>query len=241
METIKRSDIRWKWLQERGFNVLNDRHQYAYIQALWASPEIVQAVFCEAKAGTGKTTIAVLAGAYAVEGGEYERIIYVRNALPIRELGYLPGSLEEKEAPYFAPLMDALENVQPGTYEKWTREGCKKIVVLTTAFARGINWNNSFVIIDEAQSFDLEELQAVYTRCADTCKVVTVGSLRQNDNKRITRYAGLTPFELYMRHFVGKKVTYHKLVTNYRGSFASWADEIQLTVNTVKEEEIYGK
>lgn len=74
----KYGDIRWKWLEERGFNVLSDRHQYAYMQSLWTPPDIVQGVFCESPAGTGKTVLAVLAGAYAVTSG------FVRSRLDAR-------------------------------------------------------------------------------------------------------------------------------------------------------------
>ena len=189
----KYGDIRWKWLAERGFNVLADKHQYAYAQSLFASPEVVTAVFCNAKAGTGKTTIATLVGAYEVEAGKYDRIIYVRNAVPIREMGYLPGGIREKEMPYMAPFIEALDYVQPGLFEKWSlqKEDGKrnfkespKVQVATSAYARGITWDNAYIIIDEFQSFDLNEAQAVLTRPTDNCKIVVIGSTRQNDNPK---------------------------------------------------------
>jgi predicted ribonuclease YlaK len=233
-------DIRWKWLKERGFNVLADRHQYAYMQALWQSPDIVQAVFCEAKAGTGKTTLAVLAGIYEVEKGNYDRLIYLRNAIPLRDQGFLPGNETEKNAPFMAPLVEALEYVQPGYYEKYSvpsEDGKRqpKVVAMSTAFTRGINWKNSFIVIDEAQSFDLEELQAVYTRAHDSSKIVTTGSLRQVDNKKIKRIAGFLPLEVYMEHFKGTSVSYNKLEKNYRGWFSNHADNVMETVNRLKE------
>lgn len=221
---ISKSDIRWRWLKDKGFNVLRDDLQYEYILSLWDKD--IQAVFCEAKAGTGKTTIAVLAGAYEVEKGNYERIIYVRNAIPLRNPGFLPGTIEEKESPYFMPLIEALDNVHPATYDVWLREN--KVLPITTAFTRGITWDNSFIIIDEAQNFDLYELQAVYTRCCDSCKIVTTGSLRQNDNKKIKIYNGMNGFEVYMKHYKDfEGVVYHTLETNYRGKFANHADNVR--------------
>jgi PhoH-like ATPase len=229
----------WKWFQDKGFNVLADKHQYAYAQSLLASPDVIQAVFCEAAAGTGKTTLALLAGAYEVEMGNYDKIIYVRNYTPIRDQGFLPGSLEEKSLPLYAPAIDALEHVQPGYYERYSvvnpvTKQQPKIVCTTTAFTRGITWNNSFIVIDEAQSFDLEELQAVYTRASDSCKIITTGSLRQIDNKKLRRYGGLTPFEVYMEHFRGTNVTFHKLLTNYRGWFSNHSDNVMETIKALQ-------
>lgn len=231
-------EIRWKWLEERGYNLHADKCQLAYMKSLWAPLNEVQAVFCEAKAGTGKTTLAVLAGVYEVERRKYDRIIYVRNAIPVRELGFLPGDQSEKESPYFGPLIEALDNAQVGLYEKWTQDkGVEpKIIATTTSYTRGINWDKAFVIIDEAQSFDLEEMQTVLTRCKDSCKVVVIGSLRQNDNHRIKTYAGFTPFEIFMKHFEEKPVANHALEINYRGWFSNHADNVQETIEKLIEE-----
>lgn len=231
----KHSDIRWKWLEERGFNVLSDRHQYAYIQALWSPTDVVQACFCDSPAGTGKTTLAVLAGAYEVERGNYDKIIYLRNAVPLREIGYLPGEQADKEAPYMAPFIEALDRVQPGLYEKWSKpdtlkKESPKVFTMTSTFTRGITWDRAFIIVDESQSYDLEELQAIFTRPTDSCKIVSIGSIRQNDNRRQRKYNGLTPWEVYMSHFEGQRVTYHKLERNYRGWFSNHSDNIDETV-----------
>lgn len=242
----KYDDIRWKWLEERGINVLRDPYQLEYMNSLWKKPDQLQAVFCEAKAGTGKTTLAVLAGAYEVLKGElYDRIIYVRNAVPVRDQGFLTGDINQKSAPYMAPIADALELIQPASFEEWTiaREDSKgnkvsepKLVPITTSFVRGITWKRSFVIIDESQNMDLEELQAIYTRCDETSKIVSVGSRRQVDNKKVKKIAGLLPFEIYMEHFRGdSRVAYHELVTCYRGWFADKADDVQDTINRLLE------
>lgn len=241
----KFGDIRWKWLADRGINVIADPFQFSYMQSLWSPVDVVQAVFCEAKAGTGKTTLAVLAGAYEVEVGTYDRIIYLRNAIPVRDMGFLPGDVIQKERPYMLPLISALDTIQPGLFDKWSRPDPHrreplKLEAMTSAFTRGLSWRRAFVILDEAQSFDLEELQTIYTRCSDDCKIVTIGSLRQNDNKRQQRYAGKTPFEVYMEHYRGTQVMFHTLETNYRGWFADHADDIQNTVQRLQEEAIQG-
>lgn len=230
-------DIRWKWLKEKGFNVLSDRHQYAYMQSLWASTDIVQSVFVDAKAGTGKTTLAVAAGIYEIEKQTYDKLIYIRNAVAIRDQGFLPGSVEEKEYQYYFPLFDALSEISPSGYSEWydTDDDHKKIQMLSTSYLRGVNFKNAYIIIDEAQNLDLNELQTTLTRIHDSCKVVVIGSTRQVDcAKKLTYYSGLTPFEVYMKHFEGKLSVQHKLETNYRGEFSNWADEVSNTVEQLK-------
>lgn len=240
----KFKDIRHKWLDEKGFNVLADDLQREYVDSLFAPVDEVQAVFCEAKAGTGKTVLATLAGVYEVEAGHYDRIIYVRNAIPIREQGFLPGDLQNgKELPYMKPLISAMDKVQPGLFTFWSTAQPKeqKVITTTTSYIRGDDWSNSWVILDESQSFDLEELQTVYTRCNDSCKIVTIGSLRQNDNRKQRKYAGHTPLEVYMEHFKhmpneDREIRYHTLETVYRGAFADYADDVQDTVDRLNKE-----
>lgn len=231
-------DIRWKWLEERGYNVLSDKYQYAYMQALWSSPDIVQSVWCNSPAGTGKTVLATLAGAYEVMKGNYDKIMYFRNAIPIRQQGYIPGNLSEKELPYMMPFIDALDQARPGLYKIWSEQGdydkkCIKAVATTSSYVRGLTFKNSFIIVDEAQSWDLGELQAVYTRIDNSCKVVTIGSTLQNDNHQQRKFRGLSPFELYMKHYEGNQAAFIKLETNYRGSFSLHADKIQETIDKV--------
>ncbi|WP_186321344.1 PhoH family protein [Bacillus sp. FJAT-22090] len=231
-------DIRWKWLEEKGYSVLGDKHQYAYMQSLWASTDVVQSVFVDAKAGTGKTTLAVAAGVYEIEKGTYDKIIYVRNAVAVRDQGFLPGSVTEKEYVYFAPLFDALLNLHHDGYSSWYEndDEHKKIVMTSTSYLRGVNFKNAFVIIDEAQNLDLNELQTVLTRIHDSCKVVVIGSTRQIDNvKKLGMIKGYSPFEVYMKHFEGHLSVQHKLITNYRGQFSNWSDEIQQTINLIEK------
>lgn len=229
----KYGDIRWKWLAEKGFDVLADKHQYAYMQSLWTPPDIVQGVFCESPAGTGKTVLAVLAGAYAVENEEYDRIIYIRNTIPVgKDIGFLPGEIEGKTGPYMAPFVKALDYVKPGTFEDWS--AAEKAFAITPTFERGVTYDRAFVIIDEAQSISLTELQTIYTRLTNSCKVVTTGSLLQIDDTKLKRYSGLTPFEVYMKHFEGQQVTYHKLVTNYRGWFSNHSDQVRTTIKALE-------
>lgn len=229
-------DIRWRWLSERGFEVLGDKHQYAYMQSLWTAPDIVQGVFCESPAGTGKTVLAVLAGAYAVEKGEYDRIIYIRNTEVVgKPIGYLPGDGKDKTDPHMAPFIKALDYVKPGTFESWSAD--EKAFAITPTFERGVTYEKAFIVLDEAQSMSLTELQTIYTRATNSCKIVTTGSLLQIDDDRLKRYHGLTPFEVYMRHFEGHRAVRHKLVTNYRGEWSNHADNVRYTIEAIEKGE----
>jgi predicted ribonuclease YlaK len=231
----KFDDIRWKWLEERGIEVYGDPYQLDYMLSLWKDPEIVKSVFCEAKAGTGKTALAVLAGAYELENGNYKKIRYVRNAVPVRNQGFVKGDPMEKDAPYMQPFKDALDLVKPATFEVWVEKGIAE--AHTSSFTRGSTWENEFIIIDEVQNFDMHELRTVLTRVGKGSKIVVVGSKRQVDNKSIRKVRGLLPFEVYMEHFKGDaRISFHELHNCYRDWFADLADDIDFTIKILEEE-----
>jgi predicted ribonuclease YlaK len=227
---------RWKWLHERGFNLHADPLQLAYYTDLIKPAEELPIMFNDSPAGTGKTTLAVLAGIQEVEAGNYDYILYARNAVPIREQGFLPGTAEEKEAPYMQPLTQAMDKAQAGLYERWVEQ--EKVVTVTTSHQRGVNWERAYVIIDEAQSFDMEELQAMLTRPDANCKVVVIGSTLQIDNKKLRRVAGMTPFEIMTLHFLKHSdvpTATHRLETNYRGPVSLHADRVGETINRLQK------
>lgn len=231
----KFDDIKWKWLEERGINVMGDPYQLDYMLSLWKKPEIVTSVFGVGRAGTGKTTLAVLAGAYEVEKGTYKKIRYVRNAVPVRNQGFVKGDQEDKDAPYMRPFVDTLEMVNPVTYDVWKEQG--RAEAHSTAFIQGSTWENEFVIFDEVQNWDLVELQAGLTRVGKGSKIVLCGSNRQVMNQKIKRIAGLLPFEVYMKHFEGDgRIMFHELQTVHRGWFADKSDDIDQTIKSLLEE-----
>lgn len=229
----KFDDIKWKWLEERGIEVYGDPYQLDYMLQLWKKPDMVKGIWVEGKAGTGKTHLATLAGAYAVQKGDYQKIMYVRNSVPVRNSGFVKGSPEEKNLPYMEPFISALDHVQPALYEVWKE---KEIAIAMTAdFVRGATWNDAFIIIDECQNFDMHELRTVLTRVGKNSKVVVSGSKRQVDNRQIKKVAGLLPYEVFKEHFRGEpRVTYHELHTVYRDWFAGMADDVDLTIDTLE-------
>lgn len=233
----KYGDIRYKWLAERGFNVKSDQYQLSYVESLWNKNK--QIIFNNSRSGTGKTTLAVLTGVYEMELGNYDKLIYIRNAVPVRNQGFLKGDINEKEAPYMQPLIDALEYVKLGTFEAWANEedkGNHKVFPTTSSYLRGVNFKNAWILIDESQNIELHELQTILTRVHDSCKVVMVGCSLQNDNTTIKLINGYNPFELYIEHYKEKEyASNHILRTNYRGDLANHADDIYKTINKLNK------
>ncbi len=150
--------------------------------------EDIQLVSLTGKAGTGKTLIALAA---ALEQSEkYEQIMLARPivALSDRDLGYLPGSAEDKVKPYMQPLFDNLQvikNAAGGTskaaekIDKMLKE--KKLVIEPLAFIRGRSLPNIYFIIDEAQNLTPHEVKTIVTRAGEGSKLVFTGDVEQID------------------------------------------------------------
>jgi len=226
----KYGDIFYKWLDEKGYNVFKDSYQLNYVQHLRSSPKDLNLVSVNAQAGTGKTSLAVLCGVYAIENEEFDRIIYIRNTVATRDVGFLPGGLDEKLAPLFAPFIEALDNVQPGLYEAWTMEAPKKAETTSTSYLRGLTFDNAYVIIDEAQNMSVHEIRTILERCKDSCKVIVIGSSTQVDDRKIERIAGLLPFEVFQVHYQGEKAVICELFKNYRGRLSAHASDVSITI-----------
>mgnify|MGYP001152022695 CR=1 FL=1 len=227
----KFGDIFYKWLDEKGYNVFKDPHQLNYVQHLRSTPTETNLVSVNAEAGTGKTSLAVLCGVYGVENEEYDRIIYIRNTVATRDVGFLPGGLDEKLAPLFAPFIEALDGVQPGLFEAWTMEDPKKASTTSTSYLRGLTFDRAYVVIDEAQNMTTHEIRTILERCKDTCKVVIIGSSTQVDDRKIERIAGLLPFVVFQYHYQGEKAVVCELVINYRGRLSAHASNISKTIS----------
>lgn len=221
--------IHKKWLEERGItlNKFADPYQSEYTEKLF--DETVEAVFGIGKAGTGKTTLAGLIGVYLVDKQQYDRLIYIRSPHVVgKELGFLEGSLQNKQAPYMKPIMEVLDTCKINA-DAWIK--FNKLVITTPTYERGVNYERSFILIDEVQNLDLIELQTLLTRVKDGTKVVMTGSLNQNDNQK-NKINGKTPFEWYMDHFRSDfpRVQICPLIKGYRGWFADKADDINQTI-----------
>ena len=132
-------------------------------------------------AGTGKTYIAISAAVEALEDGKIERIILSRPAMEAGEsLGYLPGDMHEKMAPYLRPLYDALGDRLGGKRVKqYLDEGT--IEIAPVGFMRGRTLNNAFVVIDEAQNCTYAQLKMLLSRLGWNSTMVVTGDPDQSD------------------------------------------------------------
>jgi len=132
-------------------------------------------------AGTGKTYLAISAAVEALEAGRVDRIILSRPALEAGEtIGFLPGDVHEKMAPYLRPLYDALNDRMGGKRLKQSlAEGAIEIAPI--GFMRGRTLNNAFVVIDEAQNCTYNQIKMILTRLGWHSTMVLTGDPDQSD------------------------------------------------------------
>ena len=132
-------------------------------------------------AGTGKTYLAISAAVEALEAGRVDRIILSRPAIESGEhLGFLPGDLQEKMAPYLRPLYDAL-NDRLGVKRLKQSLADGIIEIAPIGFMRGRTLNNAFVVIDEAQNCTYVQLKMLLTRLGWHSTMVLTGDPDQSD------------------------------------------------------------
>ena len=150
-------------------------------------------------AGSGKTLIALAYGLHAIiEEKRYDKLIVARSTPPIAEdIGFLPGTEEEKMAPWLAAFDDNLEVLHGGDDSPMSSiEYVKQranIQFKSLNFMRGRSFNNAYIVIDEAQGLTQFQLKSIITRVGANSKIVVLGNLAQIDNKYISPLtSGLT-------------------------------------------------
>ena len=132
-------------------------------------------------AGTGKTYLAIAKAVEALEKGQIGRIVLSRPAVEAGEsLGFLPGDLEDKLAPYLRPLYDALsDRLSPKQLRAMMAEGL--IEIAPVAYMRGRTLNNAFVVIDEAQNCTYTQIKMLLTRLGWNSTMIITGDPAQSD------------------------------------------------------------
>jgi len=133
-------------------------------------------------AGTGKTLLAsYLAYKSIFEDREFDKLVYMRSAVPTRNIGFLPGTDKEKIAVYEAPYVDTANKLlgRGDAYEILKAKGI--VHFSSTSFVRGINLDNTILIVDECQNMSYHELDSIITRLEENCRVYFCGDMRQAD------------------------------------------------------------
>ena len=151
--------------------------QAGYLDALRTSPQVVVL----GPAGTGKTWMAATYAADLFRNGQIDKIILTRPNVPCgRSLGYFPGTLEDKFAPWAAPVAEAIrDRIGKAAYDIALKRGDIELVPFEVM--RGRSWKNAFVLLDEAQNTTAAEIKTFLTRVGEDCTVVINGDVNQCD------------------------------------------------------------
>ncbi len=212
-----------------GINARNREQNFAL--NLLLDPE-VDFVSLLGNAGTGKTLLTLAAGlAQVLDERRYHEIIMTRVTIPMGEdIGFLPGTEEEKMAPWMGALMDNLEvlsNAESGTWGRAATNDLlsNRIKIRSLNFMRGRTFLNRYLIIDEAQNLTSKQMKSLITRAGPGTKVVCLGNIAQIDTPYLTETtAGIT---YVVDRFANWAHSGHiTLVSGERSRLADYASDI---------------
>jgi len=185
-----------EYKEEDGWGITPKNKEQNFALDLLLDPNI-PIVSLIGKAGSGKTLCAIAAGLQQVMGKDatYNRLIVSRPVMPMgKDLGYLPGTMEEKMAPWLAPIQDNLrflfgdDNLMLYEYMQ------KKIIEIEAlTYIRGRSIQKAFIVVDECQNLTRHEIKTILTRVGEGTKIVLTGDIEQIDNVNIDETSnGLT-------------------------------------------------
>jgi len=161
----------------------NKEQQFAFDLLLDPDIPVISLV---GKAGSGKTLLALAAGLEQTFGQNsiYKKIVVTKPVEPVgKDIGFLPGSMEDKMLPWLAPIQDNLQFLMgddKATLELYMEKGQIEVEAMT--FIRGRSISNAFIVIDEVQNMTQHEIKTVLTRVGEGTKIVLTGDIEQIDN-----------------------------------------------------------
>lgn len=211
-----------------------DEEQRDFRDAIWSKDYDI--VFCNARSGSGKTTIAVATALLLCQYNLYSGIIY-QSAAGVHEYkqGLLPGSLEQKNLPLFAPLYQAVARLDYDPMRliaselnpMYQKDGSAIITAQSDSYIRGTSMGEVdapvVVILDEAQNYTVPALRTALTRINAGSKAIVIGHDKQCDLK-YPQDSGFAKCISLFSTVDWCKVC--KLTTNYRGRISALADEL---------------
>ena len=178
-------------------------NQEKYVDLLENEQRLI--VFASGPAGTGKTMLAVLAALKAFRAGECSRIIITRPAVGVddEQHGFLPGTLDQKMAPWTRPIFDIIEEYyRPQEVARLLEE--KYIEIPPLAYMRGRTFKNSWIIADEMQNATPSQMKMLLTRLGENSKMVVTGDTQQADRR--AKDNGLLDFQSLITNFKSRYI-----------------------------------
>ena len=178
-------------------------NQEKYVDLLENEQRLI--VFASGPAGTGKTMLAVLAALKAFRAGECSRIVITRPAVGVddEQHGFLPGTLDQKMAPWTRPIFDIIEEYyRPQEVARLLEE--KYIEIAPLAYMRGRTFKNSWIIADEMQNATPSQMKMLLTRLGENSKMVVTGDTQQADRR--AKDNGLLDFQSLITNFKSRYI-----------------------------------
>jgi PhoH-like ATPase len=177
-------------------------------------------------AGSGKTFLTLMAGMSGLQDKKYDRIVITRSLQTVgKEIGFLPGDIDDKMSPWLSPILDNFRVAfKDSTYFEMMRQK-GQIEVSPLAFIRGRTFNNTFLIVDEAQNSTIHELKTIITRIGEGSKIVLLGDTDQIDTPYLDSLSnGLTVIvEKFKKHDIAAHIT---LMKGERSELATLASQV---------------
>lgn len=164
-------------------------------------------LFLHGTAGTGKTYCAMSLALNSVLNAKvHNKIVVIRSAVPSRDMGFAPGSIEEKSKLYEGPYSQICNTIfkRGDGYDIIKNKGILEFI--PTSYIRGKTFQNCFIIVDEIQNMSFEELNTIITRVGKNCRIVMCGDTEQTDLVKKHDPSGLPEFMKIIKNMASFEV-----------------------------------
>jgi phosphate starvation-inducible PhoH-like protein len=185
---------------EQTFTKPKTKSQEVYASMLRSKAKKI--ILATGPAGTGKTLFATEHGVRFFLQGMYDRLVFTRPSVSVdEELGFLPGTLEEKMAPWIRPIYDVLyQFISPKEVTALMED--KVIEIAPLGYMRGRTFKNTWIVADEMQNCTISQMKMLLTRLGENSRLIITGDLEQFDRVHTDEHNGLADF---LEKFRGKR------------------------------------